>query len=158
MSILKQNYVTLHIDCIGTRALVSSQIPARSGTTMPQPTAIKQLAASQIRNRTFDRSLASTGWNTNTPKPARAAILQRQPQAETLEPFVEANAAAEFLRYSSRTVKQMAREGRIPAHPFGAGPRKRWYFLISELAEHLRAQVNSAHGEAVRDKAQRRAI
>jgi hypothetical protein len=128
---------------------------------MPQPTALKHPATSQIvnRNRTaeiFDRS--SAGWNTNIPEPARAAILQLQPQAETLEPFVEANAAAEFLRYSSRTVKQMAREGRIPAHPFGAGPRKRWYFLISELAEHLRAQVNSAHGEAGRDKAQRRAI
>jgi hypothetical protein len=52
----------------------------------------------------------------------------------------------------------MAREGRIPAHPFGTGSRKRWYFLISELAEHLRAQVNCAHGEAGRDKTQRRVI
>ena len=74
------------------------------------------------------------------------------------EPFVEADAAAEFLHYSPRTVKQMAREGRIPAHPFGSGPRKRWYFLISELAEHLRAQVNSAYGEAGRDKTPRRVI
>jgi hypothetical protein len=75
-----------------------------------------------------------------------------------LEPFVEADTAAEFLHYSSRTVKQMAREDRIPAHPFGSGPRKRWYFLISELAEHLRAQVNSAYGEAGRDKTPRRVI
>jgi hypothetical protein len=75
-----------------------------------------------------------------------------------LEPFVEADAAAEFLHYSPRTIKQMAREGRIPAHPFGSGPRKRWYFLISELAEDLRAQVNSAHGEAGRDKTPRRVI
>jgi Helix-turn-helix domain len=75
-----------------------------------------------------------------------------------LEPFVEADAAAEFLHYSPRSIKQMAREGRIPAHPFGSGPRKRWYFLISELAEHLRAQVNSAYGEAGRDKTQRRVI
>jgi len=52
----------------------------------------------------------------------------------------------------------MAREGRIPAHPFGSGDRKRWYFLISELAEYLRGQVNSAHGEAGRDKTQRRVI
>jgi hypothetical protein len=72
------------------------------------------------------------------------------------EPFVEAKAAAEFLHYSVGSIKQMARDGRIPAHPFGSGPRKRWYFLISELAEHLHAQVNSAHGEAGRDKAQRR--
>jgi hypothetical protein len=62
------------------------------------------------------------------------------------------------LHYSARSIKQMAREGRIPAHPFGTGSRKRWYFLISELAEHLRAQVNCAHGEAGRDKTQRRVI
>jgi helix-turn-helix protein len=79
-----------------------------------------------------------------------------QLQASMLEPFVEAEAAAEFMHYSIRSVKQMARDGRIPAHPFGSGPRKRWYFLISELAEHLHAQVNSAHGEAGRDKTQRR--
>jgi len=74
------------------------------------------------------------------------------------EPFVEVTAAGEFLNYSPRTIKQIAREGRIPAHPFGSGARKRWYFLISELAEHLRGQVNSAHGEAGRDKTQRRVI
>jgi hypothetical protein len=128
---------------------------------MSQPTAMKQPATSQVVNthRTteiFDRSPSSAGWNTNNCKLAGHSILQRDAQTETLEPFVEANAAAEFLRYSSRTVKQMAREGRIPAHPFGTGPRKRWYFLISELAEHLRAQVNCAHGEAGRDRTQRR--
>jgi Helix-turn-helix domain len=79
-------------------------------------------------------------------------------QSSAPEQFVEADVAAEFLHYSPRSVKQMARDGRIPAHPFGDGPRKRWYFLISELAEHLGAQVNSAHGEAGRDKTQRRVI
>jgi hypothetical protein len=86
----------------------------------------------------------------------------RRPHAsanrQVLERFVEANVAAEFLHYSTRSIKQMAREGRIPAHPFGTGPRKRWYFLISELAEYLRARVNSAHGEAGRDKTQRRVV
>lgn len=130
---------------------------------MSQPTAMKQPATSQIVNthRTteiFDRSPSSAGWNTNNPKPARRSVLQRHAQPEPLEPFVEANAAAEFLHYSARSIKQMAREGRIPAHPFGTGSRKRWYFLISELAEHLRAQVNCAHGEAGRDKTQRRVI
>ncbi len=126
---------------------------------MPQPTAVKQPVTSQIvnANSTTDLGASPGGWNTNSPKPARGS-LQRHMQLETLERFVEANAAAEFLHYSARTVKQMAREGRIPAHPFGTGPRKRWYFLISELAEHLRAQVNSAHGEAGRDKTQRRVI
>ncbi len=64
-----------------------------------------------------------------------------------IERPVEAGEAAAFLRNSARTVKQMAREGRIPAHPFGDGPRKRWFFLISELAEFLRAKVNSPHGD-----------
>jgi hypothetical protein len=126
---------------------------------MSQPTAIKQRDQMTNRNSTtqiFDRSPAAAGWNTNIPKPPRGSTAHPHAQIETLEPFVEAKAAAEFLRYSSRTIKQMAREGRIPAHPFGTGPRKRWYFLISELAEHLRAQVNSAHGEAGRDKTQRR--
>jgi helix-turn-helix protein len=77
---------------------------------------------------------------------------------QKLEPFVDAKTAGEFLHYSVGSIKQMARDGRIPAHPFGGGVRKRWYFLISELAEHLRAQVNSAHGEAGRDKTQRRVI
>src|SRR5260370_18901360 len=130
---------------------------------MSQPTAMKQPATSQIVNthRTteiFDRSPSSAGWNTNSPKQRRRSVLQRHAQPEPLEAFVEANAAAEFLHYSARSIKQMAREGRIPAHPFGTGSRKRWYFLISELAEHLRAQVNCAHGEAGRDKTQRRVI
>ena len=85
-----------------------------------------------------------------------AMISRVRSPADALEPFVEADAAAAFLHYSARSLKQMARDGRIPAHPFGGGPRKRWYFLISELAEHLRAQVNFAHGEAGRDKTQRR--
>ena len=130
---------------------------------MSQPTAMKQPATSQIANtnRTteiFDRSPSSAGWNTNNPKRPRRSIPQGHALPETLEPFVEANAAAEFLHYSARSIKQMAREGRIPAHPFGTGSRKRWYLLISELAEHLRSQVNSGHGEAGRDKAQRRVI
>jgi hypothetical protein len=130
---------------------------------MPKPTAMKQSATSQIANtnRTteiFDPSPSSAGWNTNNAKPPGRSTLQRHALLETLEPFVEANAAAKFLHYSARSIKQMAREGRIPAHPFGTGSRKRWYFLISELAEHLRSQVNSGHGEVGRDKAQRRVI
>jgi len=99
---------------------------------------------------------ADAGWETNNRKPNRKSFSYQGP--ESPEPFVEASAAGEFLNYSSRTIKQMARDGRIPAHPFGSGARKRWYFLISELAEHLRGQVNSAHGEAGRDKTQRRVI
>lgn len=89
---------------------------------------------------------------------AEKSVVQDSGTAWTPEPFVEAEAAAEFLHYSTRSIKQMARDGRIPAHPFGSGPRKRWYFLISELAEQLRARVNCEHGAAGRDKTQRRVI
>jgi hypothetical protein len=52
-------------------------------------------------------------------------------------------------------VMQAARAGLIPAHSYG-NQRKRWYFLLSELAEDLRSKINSPHGEAGRDKTQRR--
>ena len=110
---------------------------------MPQP------------NRTLPLDFADSGWVPKNRKPSKSHYHD---SLQVPEPFVEASAAGEFLNYSSRTIKQMAREGRIPAHPFGSGTRKRWYFLISELAEHLQAQVNSAHGEAGRDKTQRRVI
>jgi len=104
----------------------------------------------------LDLHFANAGWDTNNRKPNKRSFSYESPQSP--EPFVDASEAGIFLNYSSRTIKQMARDGRIPAHPFGSGARKRWYFLISELAEHLRGQVNSAHGEAGRDKTQRRVI
>ena len=115
---------------------------------MPQPNRIRKPPSLHFAD--------AAGWNTSSRKPSVRSLPYLGLQSP--EPFVEANAAGEFLNYSSRTIKQMAREGRIPAHPFGSGARKRWYFLISELAEHLRAQINCAHGEAGRDKTQRRVI
>ena len=76
------------------------------------------------------------------------------PPSVPLERFVEAEAAADFLGYSVRTTKQLARDGRIPAHPFG-DQRKRYYFLLSELAEFLRKRVNSPHEGADRDGKER---
>jgi hypothetical protein len=87
----------------------------------------------------------------NNPTPALQSARDDGP-----ERFVEAEEAALFLHYSPRSVKQMARDGKIPAHPFGDGARKHWFFLISELAEFLRRRVNSLHGEADRDKTTRR--
>lgn len=128
---------------------------------MPQPRPIRTPATSQLvgTNRTsdiLDPAQSSAVSDPVPPSSASNSLPQLYPR--TPEPFVEADAAAEFLRYSARTIKQMARDGRIPAHPFGTGLRRRWYFLISELAEHLRAQVNSAHGEAGRDETRRRVI
>jgi hypothetical protein len=91
------------------------------------------------------------------PKMSQEAMrASHQSQAQGPEAFVEAEAAAEFLHYSPRSVRQMARENRIPAHPFGDGPRKKWYFLLSELAENLRSKVNCGDGESGRDKRSRR--
>jgi hypothetical protein len=61
-----------------------------------------------------------------------------------LEPFVEAEEAAGFLRMSAEYLKKLARAGKVPAHPRGDGQRRRWFFLMSELAEWMRRQVNSA--------------
>jgi hypothetical protein len=115
---------------------------------MPQPNRIRKQPSVHFAN--------PAPWKPTSKKPSVRSLPYLGLQLP--EPFVEANAAGEFLNYSSRTIKQMARDGRIPAHPFGSGVRKRWYFLISELAEHLRGRVNSSHGEAGRDKTQRRVI
>jgi excisionase family DNA binding protein len=61
-------------------------------------------------------------------------------QAEC-EPFVTPEEAAVFLRCSPITVKRLAREGKIPAHSITNGVRKRWRFLISELADRMQAEV-----------------
>ena len=59
------------------------------------------------------------------------------------EPFVTAVEAAAFLRCSQVTVKRLAREGKLPAHSVTNGVRKRWRFLISELALAMKKEVSS---------------
>ena len=59
------------------------------------------------------------------------------------EAFVTAQEAAVFLRCSPITVKRLAREGKIPAHSITNGVRKRWRFLISELAATMKKGVSS---------------
>jgi excisionase family DNA binding protein len=58
------------------------------------------------------------------------------------EAFVTAQEVAVFLRCSPITVKRLAREGKIPAHSITNGVRKRWRFLISELADRMQAEVS----------------
>ncbi len=60
------------------------------------------------------------------------------------ESFVEKGEAAVFLHMAEGTLMKHVRAGEIPAHPRGTGQRRRWLFLISELAEWMRSQVNSA--------------
>jgi len=81
--------------------------------------------------------------------------MTQELQKPIVEQFVEAEAAADFLHRSVRWVMQADRDGLIPAHSYG-NQRKRWYFLLSELAEDLRSKVNSPNGEAGRDETQRR--
>ncbi len=51
-----------------------------------------------------------------------------------LEPFVDAEAAANFLQLQPRRVLQLARQGKIPAYPIGDGIRKVWRFRLSDLS------------------------
>jgi hypothetical protein len=65
-------------------------------------------------------------------------------QPPVLEPFVEAEEAAPFVKMSPRHLKNLARQGRVPAHPRGDGQRRRWLFLLSELDAWMRGRVNLA--------------
>jgi hypothetical protein len=62
-----------------------------------------------------------------------------------IEPFVDANRAAEFLVITRRRVLEMARVGQIPAHGIGEGKRKMWRFRLSELAEAFVAKKPAAN-------------
>jgi excisionase family DNA binding protein len=53
---------------------------------------------------------------------------------ETPEPFVDADHAAKFLALPRRRILELARAGKLPAHPMGEGTRRIWRFRLSELA------------------------
>jgi hypothetical protein len=57
-----------------------------------------------------------------------------------IEPFVDADRAAEFLVVPRRRLLEMGRAGEIPAHPIGWGKRKTWRFRLSELADAIPAE------------------
>ncbi|MEI9979945.1 MAG: helix-turn-helix domain-containing protein [Edaphobacter sp.] len=79
--------------------------------------------------------------NTSAFVSRRIVEVQMMTQSET-EAFVTPEEAATFLHYSPVTVKRLAREGKIPAHSITNGVRKRWRFLISELADRMRTEVS----------------
>jgi excisionase family DNA binding protein len=62
-------------------------------------------------------------------------------QAE-FERYLDAEEASSLLNIHTKTLQRMAREGKVPAHPFGDGPRKRWRFLLSELDAWMRSRNN----------------
>jgi hypothetical protein len=70
-----------------------------------------------------------------------------------LEPFVDADVAAEFLSSKRKTVLDWARAGSIPAHPFGRGKRTEWRFRLSEIAGHtkpIQGTISTGSPEMVR--------
>jgi excisionase family DNA binding protein len=59
--------------------------------------------------------------------------------SEALERFVDADEAAKFLSLNRRRILELARAGKLPAHPIGEGARRLWRFRLSELANALSA-------------------
>jgi Helix-turn-helix domain len=51
-----------------------------------------------------------------------------------LEPFVDANAIAAYLKVTRRQVLEMTRQGLIPGYPLGIGSSRRlWRYKLSEV-------------------------
>ncbi|MGA3104750.1 MAG: helix-turn-helix domain-containing protein [Terriglobales bacterium] len=50
-----------------------------------------------------------------------------------IEPFVDASDVAQFLAITRRQVLELARAGKIPAHPLLGSRRKVWRFKLSEV-------------------------
>jgi len=76
--------------------------------------------------------------------PAQNSAAELRFAPAVLEEPVEAEEAARFVHMSPQHLKQLAREGKVPAHPRGDGQRRRWLFFLSELAVWIRSRVNSA--------------
>jgi hypothetical protein len=69
-----------------------------------------------------------------------------------IEPFVDAEKAAEFASLRRRRLLELARTGVIPAHPIGDGQRRVWRFRLSEIASALAARRIKFDDAAVRTR------
>jgi len=57
---------------------------------------------------------------------------------EPVEPFVDPDAAANYLRTTRRHVLEMVRQGLIPGYPLDPHAKKKdWRFLLSELHAYM---------------------
>jgi excisionase family DNA binding protein len=63
---------------------------------------------------------------------------------ETPEVFVDADEAAKFLFLTRRRILELARAGKLPAHPIGDGARRVWRFRLSKLAAAVTTAEKSA--------------
>lgn len=69
----------------------------------------------------------------------------------TPERFVDADEAGKFLSLNRRRILELARAGKLPAHPLGSGKRKTWRFMLSQLATAVTKNVfTSADNPAIR--------
>jgi hypothetical protein len=66
------------------------------------------------------------------------------------EQFVDADEAGRFLALNRRRILELARTGKLPAHPIGDGARRVWRFRLSELATALgsagKSELSSRRG------------
>jgi excisionase family DNA binding protein len=69
------------------------------------------------------------------------------------EPYVDADAVASFLSIKRRQVLELARAGKIPAHPLLGSRRKVWRFRLSEVdaavVSGIRQPPIPSNGEAL---------
>jgi excisionase family DNA binding protein len=61
----------------------------------------------------------------------------------SIEPYVAASEAAEFLGIHPKTLMKLARQGGVPAYWINEGERRRWRFLKSELDIWMRSSIDS---------------
>jgi excisionase family DNA binding protein len=72
-----------------------------------------------------------------------------------IEPYVDADTAAEFLAVEKYTLLAKARKGELPAHPWGTGIRRMWRFRLSELESWMTDNLNLAKREQVERRVRR---
>ena len=60
---------------------------------------------------------------------------------DSLEPYVDPEQAAAFLKTNRLKIIRMARLGFLPAHPLGSGKRRQWRFKLSELDKHMQKRL-----------------
>lgn len=68
-------------------------------------------------------------------------------ETPTIEFYVAPEEAATFICVTPRRLKDMARAGKIPAHPVDPNAaRKDWRFLLSELSAWMRSNTGKERG------------
>jgi hypothetical protein len=68
-----------------------------------------------------------------------------------MEPFVDANAVADYLKITRRQVLEMTRRGTFPGYPLGMGAsRKIWRYRLSEIDSAVALCANTPQQASVK--------